>query len=63
MAVQRHNVVISKSGGGVEVYPMKDWFREHPEENPTGARPRRPHLASASCCTAEGGMVNKTDGN
>src|SRR5580693_7798213 len=39
MVVQRHNVVISKSGGGVEVYPMKDWLREHPEENPTGRDP------------------------
>jgi endonuclease len=63
MAVQRHNVVISKSGGGVEVYPMKDWLREHPEENPTGRDPGDLTSHQLQCCTAEGGMVNKTDGN
>jgi hypothetical protein len=34
--VKRFNVVISKSDGGVEVYPMKEWLRQHPEHIPAG---------------------------
>ncbi|MCB1493374.1 MAG: DUF91 domain-containing protein [Rhodobiaceae bacterium] len=34
--VQRHNVVISRDDGGVEVYPMKEWLRQNPERVPTG---------------------------
>lgn len=32
--IQRHNVVLKKPDGGVEVYPMKQWLREHPEVLP-----------------------------
>jgi hypothetical protein len=32
--IQRHNVVLRKSDGGVEVYPMKQWLREHPDTLP-----------------------------
>jgi endonuclease len=34
--MQRHNIVISKGDGGVEVYPMKQWLRAHPEHLPPG---------------------------
>src|SRR5260370_2700593 len=39
MAIQHHKVVILKNDGGVEMYPMKQWLRQHPEENPTGMDP------------------------
>jgi endonuclease len=38
MAVQRHNVVIPREDGGVEVHPLKEWLRKHPEI-PTGLDP------------------------
>jgi hypothetical protein len=28
--VQRHSVVIPRDDGGVEVYPLKEWLRQHP---------------------------------
>src|SRR6266568_1033635 len=31
MPVQRHNVVIPREDGGVEVHPLKEWLRQHPE--------------------------------
>jgi hypothetical protein len=34
--VKRFNVVLSKQDGGVEVYPMKEWLRQHPEHIPVG---------------------------
>lgn len=34
--MQRHNVIIPKGDGGVEVYPMKQWLRDHPENLPPG---------------------------
>ncbi|HEY1580448.1 MAG TPA: endonuclease NucS domain-containing protein [Terracidiphilus sp.] len=34
--MKRFNVVIPKEDGGVEVYPMKEWLRQHPEHIPTG---------------------------
>jgi endonuclease len=34
--VKRFNIVISKEDGGVEVYPMKEWLRQHPEHLPSG---------------------------
>jgi hypothetical protein len=34
--VRRFNVVISKTDGGVEMYPMKEWLRQHPEHVPSG---------------------------
>lgn len=37
--MKRFNVVISKDDGGVEMYPMKDWLRRHPNENPSGLDP------------------------
>lgn len=39
MPVQRHNVVISRDDGGVEVHPLKEWLRQHPEEVPPGLDP------------------------
>ncbi len=31
MAVQRHNVIIPREDGGVEIFPLKEWLRQHPE--------------------------------
>lgn len=31
MPVQRHNVVIPRQDGGVEVHPLKEWLRQHPD--------------------------------
>ena len=33
---KRFNVVVAREGGGVEVYPMKEWLRQHPEHVPSG---------------------------
>jgi hypothetical protein len=32
--VRRFNVVIPKEDGGVELYPMKEWLRRHPDQLP-----------------------------
>jgi len=37
--VQRHIVVIPNEDGGVQVHPLKEWLRQHPDENPTGIDP------------------------
>jgi len=37
--VARFNVVIPKEDGGVEVYAMKQWLRQHPEHVPDGLDP------------------------
>jgi hypothetical protein len=37
--VKRFNVVISKTDGGVELYPMKEWLRQHPEHLAGGLDP------------------------
>jgi len=34
--VKRFNVVIAKDDGGVEIYPMKEWLRQHPDRVPAG---------------------------
>jgi hypothetical protein len=39
MAIQHHRVAVARSDGGIEMYPMKQWLRQHPEENPTGMDP------------------------
>ena len=39
MPVQRHNVIIPTVDGGVEVYPLKEWLRQHPDETPPGLDP------------------------
>jgi hypothetical protein len=39
MPVQRHSVVIPREDGGVEVYPLKEWLRQHPTEVPSGFHP------------------------
>jgi hypothetical protein len=31
---QRHNVVLQKPDGGLEIYPMKQWLRDNPEYLP-----------------------------
>ena len=37
--MKRYNVVIPREDGGVEVYPMKEWLRQHPESVPIGSDP------------------------
>ena len=32
----RFNVVVPKNDGGVELYPMKEWLRQHPHHLPAG---------------------------
>ena len=34
--MKRFNIVIPREDGGVEVYPMKEWLRQHPGKTPTG---------------------------
>ena len=34
--MKRFNVVISRDDGGVEMYRMKEWLRQHPEHIPSG---------------------------
>ncbi len=34
--MKRFNIVVSREDGGVEVYPMKEWLRQHPEHLPQG---------------------------
>lgn len=34
--MQRFNVVIPKEDGGIEVYSMKEWLRQHPDQVPSG---------------------------
>lgn len=29
--MQRHNVVIAREDGGIEVHPLKEWLRQHPD--------------------------------
>jgi hypothetical protein len=36
MPIQRHSVVIPKDDGGVEVYPLKEWLRQNPDQIPAG---------------------------
>jgi hypothetical protein len=36
MSVARYNVVIVKDDGGIEMYPMKEWLRQHPQHVPPG---------------------------
>ncbi len=37
--VKRHNIVVNKSDGGIEVYPMKQWLRDNPQFVPEGMDP------------------------
>ncbi len=37
--MKRFNVVIPREDGGVEVHPMKQWLRQHPEYIPAGLDP------------------------
>ena len=32
----RFNIVVPKNDGGVELYPMKEWLRQHPQHLPPG---------------------------
>ncbi|HML18002.1 MAG TPA: hypothetical protein VK419_13310, partial [Bryobacteraceae bacterium] len=34
--MKRFNVVIPRADGGVELYPMKEWLRQHPDRVPAG---------------------------
>ena len=34
--MKRFNVCIPREDGGIEVYPMKEWLRQHPERVPSG---------------------------
>lgn len=31
MPIQRHNVVIPREDGGLEIHPLKEWLRQHPD--------------------------------
>lgn len=35
----RFNVVLPRDDGGLEVHPMKEWLRQHPEHIPIGLHP------------------------
>ncbi|MFA5291752.1 MAG: endonuclease NucS domain-containing protein [Phycisphaerae bacterium] len=37
--MKRFNVVLPKEDGGVEIYRMKEWLRQHPGHIPTGVDP------------------------
>jgi hypothetical protein len=37
--IKRHSVVIESPGGGIELFPMKQWLRDHPEHLPEGMHP------------------------
>ncbi len=37
--MQRFNVVLPREDGGVEVHPMKEWLRQHPDDIPAGLDP------------------------
>jgi hypothetical protein len=37
--VKRFNVVLPRDDGGVEIHPMKEWLRRHPEHIPPGLDP------------------------
>jgi hypothetical protein len=34
--MQRFNIVLPTEDGGIQVYPMKEWLRQHPEHLPSG---------------------------
>lgn len=34
--MKRFLIVFPKDDGGIEVYPMKEWLRQHPDSNPPG---------------------------
>jgi hypothetical protein len=34
--MRRFNIVIPKEDGGIEVHPMKEWLRQHPDNIPPG---------------------------
>ena len=34
--IDGHNVVIPREDGGVEVHPLKEWLRQHPDQVPAG---------------------------
>lgn len=34
--MKRFNIVVPKEDGGVELYPMKQWLRDHPDRMPPG---------------------------
>lgn len=34
--MKRFNIVVPKDDGGVELYPMKQWLRDHPAQVPSG---------------------------
>lgn len=37
--MQRFIIVIPKEDGGIELYPMKEWLRQHPDHIPPGLDP------------------------
>lgn len=37
--MKRFNVVIPRDDGGIEVYPMKEWLRQHPDHIPDNLDP------------------------
>jgi endonuclease len=37
--MKRYNVVFPRDDGGVEVYAMKEWLRQHPDSTPNGLDP------------------------
>jgi hypothetical protein len=61
MPVQRHSVVIPREDGGVEVYPLKEWLRQHPEEIPAGLNPNSSNSHQLRSCLSR--MTVFADGN
>lgn len=35
----RFNIVFSRPDGGLEIHPMKEWLRQHPDQIPAGLHP------------------------
>jgi endonuclease len=57
MPFQRHSVVIPRDDGGVEVYPLKEWLRKHPDEVPPGLdATSAPRISCEAACVVQAGL-------
>jgi hypothetical protein len=34
--MKRFNIIVPKEDGGIEIYAMKEWLRQHPQHLPSG---------------------------